>query len=100
MEQPKLSKLVHGPSERLLNINQKALNAKIQESFPKSSKLLLLSGWESSHRYDYVHIKASRLCPLALHALQQHRGQECASIVAIHDNLLVGINSPLSSKSK
>ncbi|ESW07904.1 hypothetical protein PHAVU_009G002200 [Phaseolus vulgaris] len=35
--------------------------------------------------------EASRLCSLALHALQ-HRGQEGAGIVAAHDNLLHSVN--------
>ncbi|WVZ18879.1 hypothetical protein V8G54_006201 [Vigna mungo] len=35
--------------------------------------------------------EASRLCSLALHALQ-HRGQEGAGIVAVHDNLFHSVN--------
>nr|GMC83435.1 amidophosphoribosyltransferase, chloroplastic-like [Ipomoea batatas] len=48
--------------------------------------------------------EASRLCYLALHALQ-HRGQEGAGIVAVHDNVLqhftgVGLVSDVFSESK
>ncbi|PKI53640.1 hypothetical protein CRG98_025973, partial [Punica granatum] len=38
----------------------------------------------------YGDTEASRLCYLALHALQ-HRGQEGAGIVAVHDNVLQSI---------
>ncbi|KAL0422863.1 UNVERIFIED_CONTAM: Amidophosphoribosyltransferase 2, chloroplastic [Sesamum latifolium] len=48
--------------------------------------------------------EASRLCYLALHALQ-HRGQEGAGIVAVHDNVLqsvtgVGLVSEVFNQSK
>ncbi|CAA3013253.1 amidophosphoribosyltransferase, chloroplastic-like, partial [Olea europaea subsp. europaea] len=48
--------------------------------------------------------EASRLCYLALHALQ-HRGQEGAGIVSVHDNVLqsvtgVGLVSDVFSESK
>ncbi|KAK9082602.1 hypothetical protein Scep_029073 [Stephania cephalantha] len=48
--------------------------------------------------------EASRLCYLALHALQ-HRGQEGAGIVAVHDNVLksitgVGLVSDVFNQSK
>ncbi|XP_059654045.1 amidophosphoribosyltransferase, chloroplastic [Cornus florida] len=48
--------------------------------------------------------EASRLCYLALHALQ-HRGQEGAGIVAVHDNVLqsvtgVGLVSEVFNESK
>ncbi|CAJ1973019.1 unnamed protein product [Sphenostylis stenocarpa] len=48
--------------------------------------------------------EASRLCSLALHALQ-HRGQEGAGIVAVHDNLFhsvtgVGLVSDVFDESK